>query len=70
MGSGVVLVLLGCGAAELAASSAGRDGRMRSIGPILVLAGGAGGAGGLLSLSGVAFKVGALSYGGGFVIAP
>jgi chromate transporter len=69
VGSWLVLVLLGCGAVEIAAR------RVRSAGsgvarvhawPLLATAGAA--SGGLLALAWVAFKVGALSYGGGFVI--
>jgi chromate transporter len=71
LGSGLVLVLLGCGAVEIALR------RLRSAGPgvagvqtwpLLATAGAA--SGGLLALAWVAFKVGALSYGGGFVIIP
>jgi chromate transporter len=71
LGAGLVLVLLGCGAIEVALR------RVRSAGPgvagvhpwpLLATAGAA--SGGLLALAWVAFKVGALSYGGGFVIIP
>jgi chromate transporter len=71
VGAWLVLVLLSCGALELALR------RIRSAGtgvtgvhawPLLATAGAAGG--GLLALAWVAFKVGALSYGGGFVIIP
>ena len=59
----VVLVLLGCGALELLARRTGeaRRGaaRCRPSAPVA-----------LGSLAWVAFKVGALSYGGGFVIIP
>lgn len=50
----------------------GGEGRVRAGAPLPVLAGAvsAVGAGGLLALVWVAFKVGALSYGGGFVIIP
>jgi chromate transporter len=62
-----VLVLLGCGALE-----AGVRPRAAVAGvhpwPLLAVAGAA--SGGLLALTWVAFKVGALSYGGGFVIIP
>ncbi len=63
----VVVVLVGCGGAELAVRS------VRSGGPLLSLpapALAALGAGGIPALAWVAFKVGALSYGGGFVIVP
>jgi chromate transporter len=62
VGPWIVVVLLGCGAVELAVR------RMTSaalvIAPVTIATGG------LLSLAWVAFKVGALSYGGGFVIVP
>jgi chromate transporter len=58
----LVLVLLGCGLAEL--GLAARGAMIVAIGPAAVSAGGLG------SLAWVAFKVGALSYGGGFVIVP
>ncbi len=69
VGSWLVLVLLGCGAVELS----WRRGRRRGAGlgafqPGLLLA--AAGTGGIGALAWVAFKVGALSYGGGFVIVP
>jgi len=57
-GPWVVVVLLGCGAVEA------------GVGSALLLPVATAGAGGLLSLAWVAFKVGALSYGGGFVIVP
>jgi len=63
VGPWLVLVLLGCGAIELAI----RRGDAAFMLPPLV---GVVGTGGLLSLVWVAFKVGALSYGGGFVIIP
>jgi chromate transporter len=65
----VVLVLLGCGLLELAIGSA-LAARMSSIlwAPAALLAAAA--VGGLPALAWVAFKVGALSYGGGFVIVP
>jgi chromate transporter len=62
VGPWIVVVLLGCGAVELSVR------RMTSaalvIAPVTIATGG------LLSLAWVAFKVGALSYGGGFVIVP
>jgi chromate transporter len=64
VGPWLVLVLVGCGAIEVAARR-----RVPALaGLALPLA--AAGTGGLLSLVWVAFKVGALSYGGGFVIVP
>jgi chromate transporter len=66
VGPWVVLVLLGCGVAEISMRAA-QSGNAAAIVPLAaVLAGG----GKLLSLAWVAFKVGALSYGGGFVIIP
>jgi chromate transporter len=66
VGPWVVLVLLGCGVAEIAARAL-TGGRAPSIAPLVAIAVGGGK---LLSLAWVAFKVGALSYGGGFVIIP
>jgi chromate transporter len=66
-----VLVLLGCGVIELSVQRALRRGTGQpGIIPIPVLGAAAVGGGGLLALAWVAFKVGALSYGGGFVIIP
>src|SRR6266571_10321 len=69
----LLLVLLACGGIELVARRSTRS----SAGvcavvpiPLLVGIGAAVGGGVLLSLGWVAFKVGALSYGGGFVIVP
>jgi chromate transporter len=84
-GTFLVLVLAGCGLIELAIrgsrrpaadpGSAGRggsgfggSGRLAAFMPFAVAAPAA--AGGLLAVAWVAFKVGALSYGGGFVIIP
>jgi chromate transporter len=77
LGPWLVLVLLGCALAEMLVRT-GRPGiagtRLRGIappvGPLLALSGTGAAAGGLLALAWVAFKVGALSYGGGFVIIP
>jgi chromate transporter len=73
----VVAVLLGCGLIEVAASlpTAPRQpaGGVPGLLPLLAgptLAGPAVAAGGLGALAWVAVKVGALSYGGGFVIIP
>jgi chromate transporter len=69
LGPWLVLVLLACGLAELGWQRAGRDGRLPGIAPWpLVLAAAA--TGGVGALCWTAFKVGALSYGGGFVIIP
>jgi chromate transporter len=73
LGPWLVLVLLGCGLIELTVQvTAGRRDRTQPPGIMAfpVLAAGAIGGGVLLSVAWVAFKVGALSYGGGFVIIP
>jgi len=62
VGAWVVLVLLVCGAIELLI----QRGSTAAFFPLFAAAP----AGGLLALVWVAFKVGALSYGGGFVIVP
>ena len=67
VGPWLVLVLLACGAAELILQRAIRTSGAAGVMP-LAATGVA--TGGLLSLVWVAFKVGALSYGGGFVIIP
>jgi len=72
VGPRLVLVLLGCGVIELLIDRA-RRGRNTalSVTPVLpLLAAGAIGGGTLLSVAWIASKVGALSYGGGFVIIP
>jgi chromate transporter len=70
LGSWLVLMLLGCGALEIALQRvrSGRGVASVHAWPLLAAAGAA--TGGLLALAWVAFKVGALSYGGGFVIIP
>lgn len=71
IGVWLVLVLLGCGAIELAAQGALRRGpRAHGVTAFPLLATGALTGGVLLSVAWVAFKVGGLSYGGGFVIIP
>jgi chromate transporter len=66
LGAGVVLVLLGCGLVELAVR---RGGAALHAWPVaLVLA--AKGAAALPPLAWTAFKVGGLSFGGGYVIIP
>jgi chromate transporter len=71
VGPWLVVVLLGCGTVELATQSAQRDdGKIRGLAVVSLLATSAAGSGVLLPLSWVALKVGALSYGGGFVIIP
>jgi chromate transporter len=64
VGPYLVLVLIGCGAIEVALRRRTTDGAL-VLSPLLVAT-----TGGLGSLAWVAFKVGALSYGGGFVIVP
>jgi chromate transporter len=70
VGPYLVLALLGCGAIELAIESGGsrRTGTAHGWWPLLPPA--AASVGGLGSLCWVALKVGALSFGGGFVIVP
>jgi chromate transporter len=79
VGAWLVLVLLGCGLIELAMQlAASREGPASRRGPaglpgvvaLPALAAGVVGGGVLLSVTWVAFKVGALSWGGGFVIVP
>ncbi|MDX6703651.1 MAG: chromate transporter [Baekduia sp.] len=77
VGPWLVLVLLGCGVVSLLLSRRGRAGGSRgpgglaSVGPApLLLAAAAAVTGGLGALCWTALKVGALSYGGGFVIIP
>jgi chromate transporter len=71
LGAWLVLVLLACGALEVALQrSRSADAHVAGVHawPLLASAGAA--TGGLLALAWMAFKVGALSYGGGFVIIP
>jgi chromate transporter len=70
VGPWLVLVLLGCGALELGLRRSFSDAGAGSVVPLPLLAAATGGSGGLLALCWVAIKVGALSYGGGFVIIP
>jgi chromate transporter len=71
IGPFLVLVLIGCGLVEMLLrdpprlSSRGRAGALLPVLAVPAVA-----TGGLLSVAWVAFKVGALSYGGGFVIVP
>lgn len=70
VGPWLVLVLLACGAVEVVAQRPGTMGAaMHSFVPVPLLSAAVVG-GGLLSLAWMALKVGALSYGGGFVIVP
>jgi chromate transporter len=68
LGPWVVLVLLACGASELAVRHPRRD--LGALLPVLTLAGGTTGVGALAAVLWTSLKVGALSYGGGFVIVP
>jgi chromate transporter len=68
VGPYLVLVLLGCGVIELVIQRRDVSTGVAGLNPAVFAAAVA--AGGLLPLVWVAFKVGALSYGGGFVIIP
>ncbi len=73
IGVWLVLVILGCGVIELTmqlASDRRQADKLPGIMAAPVLAAGAIGGGVLLSVAWVAFKVGGLSFGGGFVIIP
>jgi chromate transporter len=71
IGPFLVLVLIGCGLVEMLLRDPPRLSSRGCAGALLpVLAVPAVATGGLLSVAWVAFKVGALSYGGGFVIVP
>jgi chromate transporter len=70
LGPWLVLVLLACGLLSLLlARRPGRD-ALTSLSPVALIAMAAGATGGLAALCWTALKVGALSYGGGFVIIP
>jgi chromate transporter len=69
IGPYLVLVLVACGVAEVIIRwEARRGGAAGAL--IVTVAGHAAAAGGFVAVAWVAFKVGALSYGGGFVIVP
>ena len=71
IGPWLVLVLLACGGLEITGRRQHRNtAGPAAIAPMPLLAIGVLGGGTLVSLIWVAFKVGALSYGGGFVIIP
>ena len=72
VGPWMVLVLVAAGATEVAVRARRAEPRERrpAAWPLPLAATGSAAAGGLLALAWVAFKVGALSYGGGFVIIP
>jgi chromate transporter len=67
VGPWLVLVLLACGAVEVVVRGASRVSSPSTFAPLVATTAASGG---LLALAWVAFKVGALSYGGGFVIVP
>ncbi len=70
LGPYLVLVLLACGLLSLLLTRRpGRD-ALTSLSPLAIIATAAGATGGLAALCWTALKVGALSYGGGFVIIP
>jgi chromate transporter len=69
LGPWLVLVLIGCGAIEVTLQIAARGDRA-GVQAWPIAAAAATGTGGVLALVWVAFKVGALAYGGGFVIIP
>jgi chromate transporter len=69
LGPWLVLVLIGCGAIEVTWQVAARGDRA-GIHAWPIAAAAATGTGGVFALVWVAFKVGALAYGGGFVIIP
>jgi chromate transporter len=70
IGAYLVLVLLACGLIELGVAR-GRSGVLTvNWGPMAVLAHTVRASGGMAALAWTAFKVGALSFGGGFVIIP
>jgi chromate transporter len=72
LGPWLVLVLAACGLIEVAVRSRPRPRPPKQLAVALLLttAGGAIASGGLAAVAWVALKVGALSYGGGFVIIP
>lgn len=71
LGPWLVLVLAACGLSEVAVRSRTlKRPKPPPPGAVLLAAGGTLAVGGLAAVAWVAFKVGALSYGGGFVIIP
>jgi chromate transporter len=70
VGPYLVLVLVGCGLCEVIVRSAARPRPPKPAAAMPLLVANVAAAGGLAALCWVAFKVGALSYGGGFVIIP
>jgi chromate transporter len=70
LGAWLVLVLVACGLIEVLLRRQRGRGNALSLNPWPLFAVAAAGSGGLLALAWTALKVGALSYGGGFVIVP
>jgi chromate transporter len=72
VGPYLVLILLGCGGVEVAQRRRGRGTRAFGLfpSPLPMAVAAAAASGGLGALAWTAFKVGALSFGGGFVIVP
>jgi chromate transporter len=70
VGPWLVVALIGCGALEIGWRRAAAAQGLHSLAPVPLLAAAVPAAGGMLALGWVALKVGALSYGGGFVIVP
>ncbi len=70
VGAWLVLVLLACGLAEILFRRVAPPGQGLSLHAWPILAIAAGASGGMFALVWTALKVGALSYGGGFVIVP
>lgn len=70
IGPYLVLVLLGSGVVELVWQRSGRGSSTDRLASVAVLVPGAAAAGGVGALAWTALKVGALSFGGGFVIIP
>jgi chromate transporter len=71
VGPWLVLVLLACGLLEISVDARARTATLGTHPwPLSIAAATAAATGGLLAVAWVAFKVGALSYGGGFVIIP
>ncbi len=71
VGPWLVVVLLACGAIEMGIARFGTTDQLGvHASPFLIIAAAAATSGGVLALAWVALKVGALGYGGGFVIIP
>jgi chromate transporter len=70
IGAYLVLVLILCGATEITTQVRHRHNQMGGLLAVPATGTGVAGMGGLFAVAWTAFKVGALSYGGGFVIIP